>query len=101
MNSFGRCLMIAATFGAQSALATDADNGKRIAQARCAPCHIVVSSQREELANSTPFGAIARKPGFDAEMLAYLILDPHPRMNMTITRDEAGDIAAYIATFAK
>ena len=34
-------------------------------------------------------------------MLAYSILEPHPRMNMTLTRGEADDIAAYIATLAK
>ena len=33
LTSLGRCLVLAATFGAQSALAADADNGKRIAQA--------------------------------------------------------------------
>lgn len=101
LTTLGRCLVLAATFGAQSALAADADNGKRIAQAWCAPCHIVAPNQREELANSPPFDVIARKFGFNAEMLAYSILNPHPRMNMTLTRDEAEDIAAYMATLVK
>jgi mono/diheme cytochrome c family protein len=95
------CLMLAAIFGTHSALAADANNGKRIARARCASCHIVVPHQREELANSPPFDVIARKYGFDAQMLAYSILNPHPRMNMTLTRGEADDIAAYIATLAR
>jgi hypothetical protein len=29
------------------------------------------------------------------------MLDPHPRMNVTLTRREAEDIAAYINTLAK
>ena len=101
LTLLGRGLVLAATFGVQSALAADADNGKRLALAHCSPCHIVVPNQRDELANSLPFEAIARKFGFNAEMLAYSILVPHPRMNMTLTREEAGDIGAYIATLAK
>ena len=101
LTSLGRGLLLAATFGVQSALAADADNGKRLALAHCSPCHIVVPNQREELATSPPFEAIARKFGFNAETLAYSILVPHPRMNMTLTRQEADDIAAYIATLAK
>ena len=97
----GRCLAIAAIFVAQCALAADATNGKRIAQARCSPCHVVVPGQGEELAHSPPFAAIARKSGFNADMLAYSILAPHPRMNVTVTRQEADDISAYIATLGK
>jgi len=76
----------------------DAETGKRIALARCSPCHIVAPNQREELANAPPFASIARNTGFSAEALAYAILSPHPHMNMTVTRQEANDIAAYIAT---
>lgn len=101
MRSLGPYLALALVLGAQTALAADADNGKRLAQARCTPCHIVIPNQRAELANSPPFEAIARKFGFSAEMLAFAILDPHPRMNMSLTRREAEDIAAYIATLAK
>jgi len=101
LTSLGRGLVLAATFGVQGALTADADNGKRLALAHCSPCHIVVPNQRQELADSPPFEAIARKFGFNAEMLTYSILVPHPRMNMTLTREEADDIAAYIATLAK
>jgi cytochrome c2 len=48
------------------AAAADADNGKRIAQLRCSPCHIVVPNQRQEVAKSPPFDVIARQNGFDA-----------------------------------
>jgi mono/diheme cytochrome c family protein len=93
------CLLLAS--GASSATAADANNGRRIAQARCSPCHIVVPNQRQELAKSPPFEDIARQNGFNAEMLAYLILAPHPRMNLTFTREEAEDLAAYIASLRK
>jgi mono/diheme cytochrome c family protein len=93
------CLLLAS--GASSATAADANNGRRIAQARCSPCHIVVPNQRQELAKSPPFEDIARENGFNAEMLAYLILAPHPRMNLTFTREEAEDLAAYIASLRK
>jgi mono/diheme cytochrome c family protein len=95
------CLLLASEFGAWSASAANANNGRRIAQARCSPCHIVVPNQRQELAKSPPFEDIARQNGFNAEMLAYLILAPHPRMNLTFTREEAEDLAAYIASLRK
>jgi mono/diheme cytochrome c family protein len=92
---------LASAVAAHGVFAADADEGKRLAQARCTPCHVVGPNGREELAKSPPFAAIARKFGFDADMLAFSILDPHPRMNMTLTRREAQDIAAYIATLTK
>jgi mono/diheme cytochrome c family protein len=95
------CLVLGSEFGASGAAAADANNGRRIAQARCSPCHIVVPNQRQELAKSPPFEDIARQNGFNAEMLAYLILAPHPRMNLTFTREEAEDLAAYIASLRK
>jgi len=95
------CLLLGSEFGASLAAAADANNGRRIAHARCSPCHIVVPNQGQELAKSPPFEDIARQNGFNAEMLAYLILAPHPRMNLTFTREEAEDLAAYIASLRK
>lgn len=101
LGSLGQSLVLIGGLAAQTAFAADAESGKRIAELRCSPCHIVVPHQREELANAPPFESIARKFGFNAEMLAYSILEPHPRMNVTLTRREADDVAAYIATLAK
>ncbi len=95
------CLLLASGLNAGNASAADATNGRRIAQARCSPCHIVVPKQRQELAKSPPFEDIARQNGFNAEMLAYLILAPHPLMNLTFTREEAEDLAAYIASLRR
>jgi len=63
--------------------------------------NIVVPNQRKEIAKSPPFEDIGRQNGFNAEMLAYLILAPHPRMNLTFTRKEVDDLAAYIASLRK
>jgi mono/diheme cytochrome c family protein len=95
------CLLLASEFGGSRAAAAEANNGRRVAQARCSPCHIVVPNQRQELAKSPPFEDIARQNRFNAQMLAYLILAPHPRMNLTFTREEAEDLAAYIASLRK
>ena len=96
------CVLLASQFDAWVAAAADANNGKRIAQMRCAPCHIVIPNQRKgEIADSPPFEDIGRQNGFNAEMLAYLILSPHPRMNLTFTRKEVDDLAAYIASLRK
>ena len=41
----------------------------------------------------------AKIPGFDAAKVALFLLAPHPKMpDMELSRIEAGDLAAYIAT---
>jgi hypothetical protein len=46
--------------------------------------------------------AIANKSDFSAEKLAFFLLDPHPKMpNFSLSRNEAGDIAAYIGSLRK
>jgi mono/diheme cytochrome c family protein len=94
-------MLFAAAFIAQNAFAADADNGKRLAQQHCSPCHIVEPGSRRELANSPPFETIAQKFANAPDLIAFAILSPHPRMNLTPSRRDAQDIAAYIATLAK
>ena len=49
-----------------------------------------------------PFAAIARKPDFTPEKVAFLLLDPHPKMpNFPLSGSEAADIAAYIGSLRK
>jgi mono/diheme cytochrome c family protein len=98
--TFSGVLFVSA-FAVQSAIAADADNGKRLAQQHCSPCHIVEPGSRRELADSPPFETIAQKFGNTPELIAFAILSPHPRMNLTPSRRDAQDIAAYIATLAK
>ncbi len=84
------------------AMAADADRGAELAKRWCASCHVVDSGQKQASADVPPFAAIANKPDFSTEKLAFLLLDPHPKMpNFPLSRNEAGDIAAFIATLRK
>jgi mono/diheme cytochrome c family protein len=91
-------------FGAvpHSRAAGDAENGKVLAQRWCAECHVVSSEQRRASEAAPTFAWVARQPGFNVFRLAFFLLDPHPKMpNMSLTRQEASDLAAYIATQAE
>ena len=68
----------------------------------CASCHIVASDQKAGSDTAPPFATIARKPGFDGGKIAEFLMDPHPKMpDMQLSRDEARDLGAYIASLAK
>jgi mono/diheme cytochrome c family protein len=95
------CLVLSALLVTSDGFAADAGNGQRLAETRCVTCHRVGPDQRREVADAPPFEAIARKFALDPGTLAFAMLDPHPRMNVTLTRREAQDIAAYINTLAK
>ncbi len=80
------------------ASAADPGNGERLARRWCASCHVVARNQRRPTTEAVPFSAIARTPGFDEARLAFFLLDPHPKMpDMSLSRSEAADLAAYIA----
>jgi len=92
-------IVLLAVAGVPAAFGADANNGARLARQWCSPCHVVSSSQQTATDQAPPFSAIARIPNFDASKIALFLLDPHPKMpNMSLTRDEAADLAAYIAT---
>jgi mono/diheme cytochrome c family protein len=81
-----------------TALAADAGNGERLASRWCAACHIVAADQTKGSTQAPPFSAIAKQPGFNDARLALYLLLPHPRMpDMSLSRSEAADLAAYIA----
>jgi mono/diheme cytochrome c family protein len=95
-------VVLSVFFAAPAAIAADASNGVRVAEARCVTCHAVAPlGLSRDVADAPPFEAIARKYAAQPDMLAFAIRDPHPRMNVTVTRSEADDIAAYINTLAK
>jgi cytochrome c len=98
---FVAALVIAATATVMGARAADARHGKRLAQSRCAACHIVAPHARSEVAEAPPFDVIGRKYGFNVELITHAILGPHPKMNFSPAPSEAGDIAAYIATLGQ
>jgi mono/diheme cytochrome c family protein len=95
------CSLLPGILAASGALAADADNGKRLAEMRCVTCHIVSPNERRVVTDAPPFEAIARKYAANPDTLAFSIMNPHPRMNVTLTRREAQDVAAYINTLAK
>jgi mono/diheme cytochrome c family protein len=95
------CSMLLTLLAASGTFAADADNGKRLAETRCVTCHIVAPSERRVVTDAPPFETIARKFVSNPDTLAFSIINPHPRMNVTLTRREAQDVAAYINTLAK
>jgi cytochrome c2 len=100
LEFIGCCLTIAII--AQPALAADALNGEKLARMWCEPCHVVAADQREVTGEAPPFASIATRPGFGAARIATFLLDPHPKMpDMSLTRNEAADLASYIATLAR
>jgi cytochrome c2 len=100
LKFIGCCLAVAMI--AQPVLAADPRNGEQLARRWCEPCHVVAADQREVTGEAPPFASIATRPGFDAGRIATFLLDPHPKMpDMSLTRIEAADLAAYIATLAR
>lgn len=84
---------------AQTKIVPNAANGEQLATRWCASCHVVAPDQRAASADVPSFAAIAAAPDFSETRLAFFLLDPHPKMpNMSLTRREAADIAAFIAT---
>jgi mono/diheme cytochrome c family protein len=96
----GCCLGL--LLAASDARAADVETGRRLAQQRCAACHIVTGSPRNDLvADAPPFLVIGRKYGFDTEALVFNLVGPHAKMNFALTRPEANDVAAYIHSLAR
>jgi len=96
-----RFWLLPALLAAPPAFGADADSGKRLAELRCATCHVVSPGPTSQISNAPPFDVIARKFATNPDLLAFAILDPHPRMNVMLTRPEAQDIAAYILTLVR
>jgi mono/diheme cytochrome c family protein len=96
--------VLALLFGGATALAAPADpeHGESLARHWCAACHIVADDQSHGADNVPTFAAIAALPGFDAAHIARFLGDPHPKMpDMQLSRIEAADLAAYIASLKK
>jgi mono/diheme cytochrome c family protein len=92
-------LAMLAAAPAPPAHAADVYNGRQLAQRWCAACHVVASAQREANADAPPFEEIAKRPKFAEDGMVTFLLNPHYKMpDMNLTRIEAGDIAAYVAT---
>lgn len=99
LKHLGISLVAIGVLCGSEANAADAAHGADLAKRWCASCHIVTAEQKQASADVAPFAEIAHKPGFSAEKLAFFLLDPHPKMpTFPLSRTEATDIAAYIAS---
>lgn len=95
-------VVVAVGLTGSAAMAADADHGAELAKRWCATCHVVDSDQKRANADVLPFATIAGKPDFSSEKLAFFLLDPHPKMpSFPLSRAEAADLAAYIASLRK
>jgi mono/diheme cytochrome c family protein len=97
-------VFVIAAYGlsASPAPAADANHGGDLAKRWCASCHVVSPDQKQADADASPFTAVAAKPDFSAEKVAFFLLDPHPKMpNFSLSRSEAADLAAYIGSLRK
>lgn len=90
--------------GVHAQIHPDAKTGHEIADKLCNSCHIV----NPETANATvpadvpTFEEIANVPGQTVEAIAGRIVIPHPPMpTIQLTREEIGDVAAYILSLRK
>jgi len=82
--------------------AGDAANGEQLARRWCAACDVVSPDQAKAGTEAPTFASIGQRPDFDAGKLALFLLEPHPKMpNMSLSRREATDLAAYIAKLGK
>ncbi len=94
--------LAALALASMNATAADLEAGRRLVQQRCAACHIVTGSRRNDVvADAPPFLVIGRKYGFDAEAIALNLVGPHAKMNFALSRPEANDVAAYIESLAR
>jgi mono/diheme cytochrome c family protein len=77
--------------------AADRVNGKEIAKRWCVSCHLVQREQNSATDQAPPFDYLARMPDFNANKLAFLLLQPHPNMpTMSLSRAEITDLTDYI-----
>ena len=92
-------VFIVATASMDSAFAADARKGETLAKRWCATCHVVASDQKRANGQAPPFSSVGKMPDLDSGKLALFLLLPHPKMpDMNLSRAEAADLAAYIAT---
>ncbi len=57
----------------------------------------MAKDQKHGNTQAPPFSELANRPGLTAASIALFLLRPHPPMpDMSLTRNEAGDLAAYI-----
>jgi mono/diheme cytochrome c family protein len=101
LHPIGYLVVLVVSLITSSSFAAEPDpaHGETLAKRWCASCHLVGAEQKEATTDAPPFAVVANEPEFNSAKLAFFLLDPHPKMpNMAVSRVEAADIAAYIAT---
>lgn len=95
-------LALLAALASKPAIAADAEHGEQLAKRWCASCHVVAADQTRASDSVPAFASIAKMPGFSADKISTFLMDPHPKMpDMQLSRDEAKDLGAYIASLAQ
>ncbi len=93
--------VLAAAPGSAHAL-DDASEGKRLATQWCASCHLVTPDQASASADAPPFLTIAKRSQEELDRLASFLANPaHMKPgtqmpNFSLSRQEIGDLVAYI-----
>lgn len=89
----------------QAQIHPDAKTGHQIASKLCSGCHIVdtaAAAGKTMPADVPTFEEIAGQPDQSAEKIAGRIVIPHPPMpTISLTREEIGDVSAYIMSLRK
>lgn len=76
----------------------DPNNGAALAKRWCSSCHLVSRDQTKAIEGVPTFADLARRSELAGERLIMFLLGPHPPMPpIGLSREEARDLAAYIA----
>lgn len=76
----------------------NAEAGRRLSETWCSTCHVVTASQSQGASTGAPtFRAIAAQTAITPMALAAFLQTPHHQMpDLHLSREEIGDVAAYI-----
>ena len=77
--------------------------GQELSQRWCANCHAIGTAPQPQAADSAPsFAAIAAMKSTTAASLTAFLATPHARMpDYALSRDDVGNVAAYILSLRK
>jgi mono/diheme cytochrome c family protein len=87
--------------GLEAIFAQNAEHGQRLAERWCTECH-VIDPASGKFRRAPPFASIAAKQTINADMITSFLLLPHSTMpNPPLSREDAQDIALFIAKMKK
>ncbi|MCW5751542.1 MAG: c-type cytochrome [Alphaproteobacteria bacterium] len=97
----GGAIFLSCLLATLPALGQQADgaNGRALSERYCASCHLIGADQPGPATDGVPtFRAMANDPAMNEARLKGFMKLPHPLMpDLSLTRREIDDIAAYIA----